>query len=198
MSEKVYDVPAEWAERAWVDEAKYEEMYARSLNDPDGVLGRARASASTGSSPTPRSRTSPSTRINVSIKWFEDGVTNVAYNCVDRHLPKRANQTAIIWEGDDPAKSKHITYAELAEPCRPLRQRAEVARRQEGRPRHDLSADDPRGGLRDARLRAHRRRSIRSCSAASRPTRSPAASRTPSRRSSSPPTRACAAAARCR
>ena len=50
---------------------------------------------------------------NVSIKWFEDGVTNVAHNCVDRHLPKRANQTAIIWEGDDPSKSKHITYAEL-------------------------------------------------------------------------------------
>ena len=52
---------------------------------------------------------------NVSIKWFEDGVTNVAHNCIDRHLPKRANQTAIIWEGDDPSKSKHITYAELAE-----------------------------------------------------------------------------------
>src|SRR6202030_1123118 len=51
---------------------------------------------------------------NVSIKWFEDGVTNVAYNCIDRHLPKRANQTAIIWEGDDPSKSAHITYAELA------------------------------------------------------------------------------------
>src|SRR6202044_3867392 len=51
---------------------------------------------------------------HVSIKWFEDGVTNVAYNCIDRHLPKRAHQTAIIWEGDDPAKSKHITYAELA------------------------------------------------------------------------------------
>src|SRR6202044_3960819 len=52
---------------------------------------------------------------HVSIKWFEDGVTNVAVNCVDRHLAKRAQQTAIIWEGDDPSKSKHITYAELAE-----------------------------------------------------------------------------------
>ena len=52
---------------------------------------------------------------NVSIKWFEDGVTNVAHNCIDRHLPKRASQTAIIWEGDDPSKSKHITYAELAD-----------------------------------------------------------------------------------
>ena len=52
---------------------------------------------------------------NVSIKWFEDGVTNVAVNCVDRHLAKRAQQTAIIWEGDDPAKSRHIAYAELAQ-----------------------------------------------------------------------------------
>jgi dihydroorotase len=52
---------------------------------------------------------------NVSIKWYEDGVTNAAYNCVDRHLPKRANQTAIIFEGDDPSDSRHITYQELHE-----------------------------------------------------------------------------------
>src|SRR5262249_12027084 len=50
---------------------------------------------------------------NVSIKWFEDGVLNAAYNCIDRHLSKRANQTAIIWEGDDPSQSRHITYREL-------------------------------------------------------------------------------------
>jgi acetyl-CoA synthetase len=51
---------------------------------------------------------------NVSIKWFEDGVTNVALNCVDRHLAKRGDQVAIIWEGDDPNESKNITYKELA------------------------------------------------------------------------------------
>src|SRR5438309_1260082 len=56
---------------------------------------------------------------NVSIKWFEDGVTNVAYNCIDRHLPKRAKQTAIVWEGDDPKDDKHVTYQELHdEVCR--------------------------------------------------------------------------------
>ena len=56
---------------------------------------------------------------NVSIKWFEDGVLNVSYNCIDRHLSKRANQTAIIWEGDDPKDDKHITYQELHdETCR--------------------------------------------------------------------------------
>src|SRR5437016_12384352 len=56
---------------------------------------------------------------NVFIKWFEDGVTNVAYNCIDRHLHSRSDQTAIIWEGDDPKESKHITYKELHdEVCR--------------------------------------------------------------------------------
>ena len=56
---------------------------------------------------------------NVSIKWFEDGATNVAYNCIDRHLHARGDQTAIIWEGDDPKDSKHITYQELHdEVCR--------------------------------------------------------------------------------
>ena len=56
---------------------------------------------------------------DVSIRWFEDGVTNVAYNCVDRHLDTRGDQVAIIWEGDDPTESKKITYRELhAEVCR--------------------------------------------------------------------------------
>ena len=56
---------------------------------------------------------------NVSIKWFEDGVLNVSHNCIDRHLKKRANQTAIIWEGDNPYDDKKITYAELhAHVCR--------------------------------------------------------------------------------
>ena len=56
---------------------------------------------------------------DVSIKWFEDGVTNVAYNCIDRHLAKRGDQVAIIWEGDDPKNQKHITYRELHdEVCR--------------------------------------------------------------------------------
>ena len=55
----------------------------------------------------------------VSIKWFEDGVLNVSYNCIDRHLEKRGDQTAIIWEGDDPSQSRHITYRELHdEVCR--------------------------------------------------------------------------------
>ena len=101
MSEKVYEVPAEWAKRAWVNEAQYEEMYARSITDPEGFWAE-HGKRIDGSSPMGKSRTRPTTPITSPIKWYEDGVTNVAYNCVDRHLAKRAGQTAIIWEGDDP------------------------------------------------------------------------------------------------
>jgi len=113
VSDKVYDVPAEWTKRAWVNEAKYQEMYKRSMTDPQGFWAEhgKRIDWFTPFTKVKNTSFDPS---NVSIKWFEDGVTNVAHNCIDRHLPRRANQTAIIWEGDDPSESKHITYAELA------------------------------------------------------------------------------------
>jgi len=113
MSEKVYDVPADWAKTAWVDEAKYEAMYAQSVKDPNGFWGE-HGKRIDWFTPFTKVKNVSFDSHDVSIKWFEDGVTNVAYNCIDRHLPTRADQTAIIWEGDDPSKSKHITYAELA------------------------------------------------------------------------------------
>jgi acetyl-CoA synthetase len=113
MSDKVYDVPAEWAKRAWVNAAKYEEMYKRSLTDPNGFWAE-HGKRIDWFTPYSKVKNTSFDAHNVSIKWFEDGITNVAHNCIDRHLPKRASQTAIIWEGDDPSKSKHITYAELA------------------------------------------------------------------------------------
>jgi acetyl-CoA synthetase len=114
VSDKIYDVPAEWAKRAWANEAKYEEMYKRSLSDPQGFWGE-HGKRIDWFKPYAKVKNTSFDAHNVSIKWFEDGVTNVAHNCIDRHLPRRANQTAIIWEGDDPSDSKHITYAELAE-----------------------------------------------------------------------------------
>jgi acetyl-CoA synthetase len=114
MSEKVYDVPADWAQRAWADDAKYREMYARSVEDPIRFWAEHGERIDWIEPFTKVKNVSFGPR-EVSIKWYEDGVTNVAVNCVDRHLPKRASQTAIIWEGDDPSKSKHITYAQLAE-----------------------------------------------------------------------------------
>ena len=118
MSDKIYEIPAEWTKRAFIDEAKYQEMYARSLKDPDGFWAEQAKRLDWYSAPTKIKNTSFDPH-NVSIKWFEDGVLNVAYNCIDRHLEKRGDQVAIIWEGDDPSESKHITYRELHdEVCR--------------------------------------------------------------------------------
>ncbi len=118
MSDKVYDVPAEWTKRAFIDEAKYKEMYAASIKDPDAFWGEQAKRIDWMKRFTKVKNTSYEPG-KVSIKWFEDGTLNAAYNCIDRHLPKRANQTAIIWEGDDPKDSKHITYQELHdEVCR--------------------------------------------------------------------------------
>ena len=97
-----------------VNAAKYKEMYQRSISDPEGFWAE-HGKRIDWFKPYARVKNTSFDAHNVSIKWFEDGVTNVAHNCIDRHLPKRASQTAIIWEGDDPSKSKHITYAELAD-----------------------------------------------------------------------------------
>src|ERR1700724_1300260 len=118
MSEKIYDVPAEWAKRAWVDEAKYKEMYARSVSDPNGFWAE-QAKRIGWMKPFTKVENASFAPGHIWIKWFEDGVLNVAWNCVDRHLHSRGDQTAIIWEGDDPKDSKHITYKELHdEVCR--------------------------------------------------------------------------------
>jgi acetyl-CoA synthetase len=118
MSEKIYDVPAEWKSRAWLDDAKYQAMYADSVADPDAFWAE-QAKRIDWMTPFTRVKNTSYAPDHVSIKWFEDGTLNAAYNCIDRHLPKRANQTAIIWEGDDPKDSRHITYQELHdEVCR--------------------------------------------------------------------------------
>ncbi|HWP17005.1 MAG TPA: AMP-binding protein, partial [Xanthobacteraceae bacterium] len=118
MSDKTYAVSGEWKSRAYVDDAKYRSMYERSLKDPNAFWAEEAKRLYWYKSPTRIKNTSYAPD-NVSIKWFEDGVTNVAYNCIDRHLPKRARQTAIIWEGDDPKEDKHVTYQELHdEVCR--------------------------------------------------------------------------------
>ena len=112
MSEKLYDVSAEWTKRAWVDDAKYRDMYARSVNDPNGFWAEE-AKRIGWIKPFSKVENSSFAPGDISIKWFEDGVLNVAWNCIDRHLEKRGDQTAIIWEGDDPSESKHITYRQL-------------------------------------------------------------------------------------
>ena len=108
---KVYEVPSEHASRAYIDNDKYLAMYEHSVSDPEGFWSEQAESFvawfkkwdtvwdwdyQTGD-----------------IKWFEGAKLNVCYNCVDRHLETRADQTAIIWESDDPSVDTRITYREL-------------------------------------------------------------------------------------
>jgi acetyl-CoA synthetase len=114
MSEKVYAVPAAWKKKAHVDEAGYKTMYAESVKNPTKFWAKQAKRIDWFKAPTKIKNTSFDYD-NVSIKWYEDGVTNVSVNCIDRHLKKRGNQTAIIWEGDNPYDDKKITYRELHE-----------------------------------------------------------------------------------
>ena len=114
MSEKIYAVPAQWKKRAFVDDAKYKQMYAESVKSPDKFWAKHAKRLDWFKAPAKIKNTSFAYD-NVSIKWFEDGVLNVSVNCIDRHLKKRADQVAIIWEGDDPYYDKKITYRELYE-----------------------------------------------------------------------------------
>ncbi|MGR7997684.1 MULTISPECIES: acetate--CoA ligase [unclassified Xanthobacter] len=113
MSEKIYDVPSAWAQKAFVDDARYKAMYAASVEDPHTFWGE-HGKRIDWFEPFTKVKNTSFDPGHVSIKWFEDGITNVAYNCVDRHLESRGDQPAIIWEGDGPDESKIITYRELA------------------------------------------------------------------------------------
>ncbi len=118
MGEQIYDVPPQWRQHAFIDEAKYEAMYERSVKDPNGFWAE-QAKRIDWLEPFTKVKNTSFDPHHVSIKWFEDGVTNVAHNCIDRHLEKRGDQVAIIWEGDDPKDDRKITYRELhAQVCR--------------------------------------------------------------------------------
>ncbi len=114
MSDNTYfPVKPEIAKTAWVDEAGYARMYEQSIADPDAFWGEHGKRIDW---------IKPYTKVkdvsytgDVHIRWFYDGTLNVSYNCIDRHLAAKGDQTAIIFEGDSPDVSKHITYKELHE-----------------------------------------------------------------------------------
>ena len=110
--DKIYDVPADWRKRAYADDAKYQELYARSIKDPNGFWAE-QAKRVDWIKPFSKVKNTSYDPHNVSIKWFEDGTLNACYNCVDRHLAKRGDQTAILWEGDDPKDDRKLTYKQL-------------------------------------------------------------------------------------
>ena len=100
------------AAAAHADETRYRSMYEASVRDPNEFWGE-HAKRLDWMQPFTVVKNTSFDHHNVSIKWFEDGVLNVCANCVDRHVATRGDQTAILWEGDDPAISDAITYAQL-------------------------------------------------------------------------------------
>ena len=111
----VYTATADFVAHAHVTPQGYATRYAASMADPDAFWG-AEGRRIDWIKPFTRVKNTSFKRGEVSIKWYEDGTTNVSANCIDRHMVTRANQTAIIWEPDDPATpARHITYAQLLE-----------------------------------------------------------------------------------
>ncbi len=109
---KIYPVTDEWAQSAYVDNDKYLEMYQASIDDPD-TFWREHGQRLDWIKPYRKVKNTSYEYDDVHIDWYEDGTLNVCANCVDRHLETRGDQTAIIWEGDDPAEDKTYTYKEL-------------------------------------------------------------------------------------
>lgn len=110
MSE-LYSVPPNIKARTLIDGDTYRRMYRQSIEEPD-VFWADQAKTFLDWS-QPWHTVSDADLPNGNIRWFDGGELNVSVNCIDRHLPSRANQTAIIWEGDDPADDAQITYQEL-------------------------------------------------------------------------------------
>jgi acetyl-CoA synthetase len=114
MSElKVYDVKPEFAKNAYIDADKYQEMYKRSIDDPEGFWSEQAGELVDWIRKWDRVWEYDFNEAE--IKWFEGAKLNVCYNCVDRHLGDRGDQVAIIWEGDDPKNDQKISYRELHE-----------------------------------------------------------------------------------
>ena len=110
-SSSYFPVNDEIAEKAWVDATGYQQMYDRSIADPEGFWSE-QGKRLHWSKPYTQIKDVSYTG-DVHIRWFQDGELNACYNCVDRHLDTRADQTAIIWEGDSPSDHKHVSYSEL-------------------------------------------------------------------------------------
>ena len=112
MADTIYPPAAAFAASAHADKATYEAMYAASIADPDAFWD-AQGKRLDWMTPYTKVKDTTFEHSGVSIKWYDDGVLNVSANCIDRHLATRGTQTAIIWEGDNPEDSAHITYAQL-------------------------------------------------------------------------------------
>ncbi len=109
---EIFEPSADIVMNARITAARYEEMYERSVKDPEGFWKDMAVRIDWFKKPTKIKNTTFDAK-KLSIKWYEDGELNACHNCIDRHLPARARQTAIIWESDDPSVDRKISYAEL-------------------------------------------------------------------------------------
>ncbi|RLQ88970.1 acetate--CoA ligase [Notoacmeibacter ruber] len=110
---QLHPVQDAWKERALIDKAQYDEMYKRSIDDPEGFWKEHMQRLDWIKEPT-RIKAVNFEYPDISIKWFEDGELNVSANCIDRHLKDKGEQTAIIWEADSPDdEAQHISYQQL-------------------------------------------------------------------------------------
>ncbi|MEN9924515.1 MAG: acetyl-CoA synthetase [Pseudomonadota bacterium] len=113
MGEAIYPVPAEWAETALVNDARYQDMYRRSVDDPE-AFWREEAQRIDWIKPFTKVKETSFNEADFGIKWFADGTLNLSANALDRHLATRGDQVAIIWEPDEPTdQGRKITYAQL-------------------------------------------------------------------------------------
>ena len=114
MSNDLIKIKNQWKENALLNKDEYEKLYKESIENPESFWAEQAKCIDWF---TPFSKNSIKkvnfSKKNLEIKWFYDGKLNISYNCIDRHLEKKGDQTAIIWEGDDPQESKHISYKEL-------------------------------------------------------------------------------------
>jgi len=110
--ELIFKVPKKWANNAYVDKTQYEKKYKLSIKDNEGFW-RKEGKRIDWIKPYKKIKDVKYSKTDVRIKWFYDGTLNASANCIDRHLTNKKNKTAIIWVGDDPKVSKHISYKEL-------------------------------------------------------------------------------------
>src|SRR5579863_5818440 len=114
MSQNVYPIPESFADATRINRRDYDRMYAQSVEDPERFWGDIGCRIDWIKNFT-HVKDSSYAADDCYIRWFYDGKLNVASNCLDRHLQARGDKTAIIWEGDDPRQSEHISYRELYE-----------------------------------------------------------------------------------
>ena len=110
--EAIYPVPESYQQHSLLNDEQYQQMYKQSVQDPEGFW-QEQAQRIDWFKPFTKVKNTSFKKGNIDIRWFEDGVLNASYNCIDRHLEKRANDTAIIWEDDEGNNAQHISFQQL-------------------------------------------------------------------------------------